>query len=66
MNEKLKPCPFCGGRAVKWIWNGGTRIDCENWAVTDKVTHFVGVGAKTEEEAIRLWNDRKEEDERLY
>lgn len=55
---KLKSCPFCGGEAHLWTWNGGTRIDCKNWKDSQSETHFVGIGAKTREEAIRLWNRR--------
>lgn len=55
----LKPCPFCGGKANMWSWNGGTRIDCENW----RKNHFVGVEGNTEEEAIALWNARDYEED---
>ena len=55
---KLKPCPFCGSPADKWSWNGGTRIDCSAWDSSDKHTHYVGIGAKTEQEAIEAWNRR--------
>ena len=59
--EKLKPCPFCGGEALMWRWNGGVRIDCGNWTLTTP-EHIVGVGAKTAEEAIKLWNKRELEE----
>ena len=51
----LKPCPFCGGKAIMWSWNGGTQIQCENYA--DK--HLVAVQGKTTEEAIERWNERE-------
>ena len=57
---KLKPCPFCNGRAKIWRYNGGVRIDCENWQGGDGREHFVGIGAKTEEDAVRLWNREEE------
>ena len=56
--EELKPCPFCGGKAFMWSWNGGTRIDCENWNANDDRVHYVGVGARTKEKAIEAWNRR--------
>ena len=59
-NEELKPCPFCGGKAYAWEWNGGARIDCENWRGTDGKEHFVGIGAKTMKEAIEIWNRRRD------
>ena len=58
MTEELRPCPFCGGKARIWDWNGGVRIDCENWAGIDPCVHYVGIGARTVEEAVRLWNGR--------
>ena len=53
--DDLKPCPFCGGKAHAWQWNGGARIDCENWR-TDM--HYIGIEARTMEEAVRIWNNR--------
>lgn len=57
----LKPCPFCGAAASAWEWNGGARVDCSKW-VADAYSvnvHYVGIGAKTMEEAVRRWNERK-------
>lgn len=54
----LKPCPFCGSPARLWSWNGGTRIDCSKWRGGDANVHYVGIGAKTEKEAIERWNKR--------
>ena len=62
IREDLKRCPFCGGRAEVWSWNGGARVDCENWNSKGGFEHFVGIGAKTEEEAVRLWQERFEDD----
>ena len=56
--EGLKPCPFCGAPARAWEWNGGARVDCSNWRGIDVDEHFVGIGARTMEEAVRLWNTR--------
>lgn len=58
MDVKLKPCPFCGASAILWKRNGEVRIDCSKWSASDKSTHFVGIGARTEEEAIEAWNRR--------
>lgn len=61
----LLPCPFCGAPANIWSWNGGTRVDCSRWYSDPTATrvHFVGIGAKTAEEAIKIWNERWEEGE---
>lgn len=37
------------------------RIDCSAWNVKDGEEHYVGIGAKTEEEAVRRWNGRSKE-----
>jgi hypothetical protein len=54
----IKPCPFCGAKANAWEWNGGARVDCSRWRVTDGKEHYVGVGGKTLPEAIKEWNKR--------
>jgi hypothetical protein len=57
--EELKPCPFCGGKPRAWSWSGGARIDCENWLKgSDPDVHYVGVGARTMDEAVKRWNRR--------
>lgn len=63
--QELKQCPFCGGKAHMWSWNYGTRIDCENWNTNDAQAHFVGVSARTKEEAIEAWNRRMNNDEQV-
>lgn len=55
---ELKPCPFCGAPAKAWAYNHGHRIDCSAWASSNGREHYVGVGAKTFEEAAELWNQR--------
>ena len=58
MKVELKPCPFCGAAANMWKWNGGCRIDCSNWRSKSRDEHYVGIGARTEKEAIEKWNAR--------
>ena len=56
MNEKLKPCPFCGGDDIspKWILpNGLWHCICE----TPKC-HGAGPRRLSKEEAIETWNRR--------
>ena len=57
----LKPCPFCGGKAVVWRW--GYRhivIECANYNVD---THRVYMQGDVESETIRAWNRRYDEAE---
>ena len=56
--KELKPCPFCGAEAHLWKWNDGCRVDCSRWRSKDDDVHFVGIGARTEKEAIERWNTR--------
>ena len=51
-------CPLCGAPARAWEWNGGARVDCSKWSGKDGAEHFVGVGAKTMDEAVKKWNTR--------
>ena len=55
MNNKLKPCPFCGAEAHMWSWNYGTAIQCSKF---DSHTHVIQVSAETSAEAIARWNER--------
>lgn len=59
-----KPCPFCGAPAFIWQWNGGARVDCSKWSSDAPAVnvHFVGIGAKTRDEAVKIWNTRSEKD----
>ena len=57
--EKLKPCPFCGGEAVA-LQNDGWYVACDYCECA-----FLGVDIKdgtgiwkTEEIAIKHWNER--------
>ena len=60
-NDKLKPCPFCGGEAMMHTTGDGDgyRVACKR---------ILGCGAKfewfdREEEAIEAWNNRATEAE---
>lgn len=57
-DDRLKPCPFCGGRASMWKTNYHVYIQCDNFNTDDANGHLVEVSANTEEEAIRAWNGR--------
>jgi hypothetical protein len=56
--DTLKPCPFCGGRPNLWTWNYGACVECENYHVDKHRVAFMG---KTEDEAIALWETRRED-----
>lgn len=58
MNNKLKPCPFCGAEAYMWSWNYGTTIQCSNF---NSHNHVILVSAETSAEAIARWNAREAE-----
>ena len=60
MSEELKPCTFCGGKAVKYV-NNGVRVkcvDCEISTITlcDMPSHKANTGAI--ERVIEMWNRR--------
>ena len=49
--EKLKPCPFCGGKNIR-VWNTSTHwVSCDDCLASTAC-------ALTEEEAVRYWNRR--------
>lgn len=52
MNEKLKPCPFCGGEAEV------VRISSNSFFVRCKECTTFRPISESEEEAIKLWNER--------
>lgn len=56
MNEKLNPCPFCGGEAILATKNmyGISFIFCNHCGIEQP-------SYKTEEEAINAWNTRVKE-----
>ena len=60
MNEKLKPCPFCGGEAMvanatREYLSGKTE---ERFAINCISCGANGGDKKTKEEAIEIWNRR--------
>lgn len=59
--ENLKPCPFCGGKAHVWRTNYHVFIECENWCANEKNgLHMIQISADTMQEAVKIWNERKE------
>ena len=50
-NEKLKPCPFCGGEAEIVMSGGDRRVDCKKCGARSD-------WYDTEAEAIAAWNRR--------
>lgn len=59
-NDRLLPCPFCGGEAtvIDYRNDGLVGVGCSN----DTCLGFSGLGwsYKTETEAIAAWNTRAE------
>lgn len=73
MNKnELKPCPFCGNKDIiieKRSRNGGMDGSYENWLIECRkcfaemdipADGFYGRKYYTKEEAITMWNCRKE------
>ena len=57
MNEELKSCPFCGGKAEIIMFNtedGMVTVGCTN----EECDITMGKAFFTDEEAIRHWNRR--------
>ena len=54
--EVLKPCPFCGGKAMIFRECNHFRVLCDGECSVNPVTY----GFDTEEEAIEKWNKRGE------
>ena len=51
MSERLKPCPFCGGRARVLEWGHASRVECEHCLARIQEPWQKG-------EAVKLWNTR--------
>jgi len=57
MNEELKPCPFCGGKAEIIIFSaeyGTLTVGCTN----EECDITMGKAFFSDEEAIQHWNRR--------
>lgn len=53
--EKLKPCPFCGGKNIR-VWNTSTHwVSCDDCLASTAC-------ALTEEAAVEYWNRRANDD----
>ena len=51
---KIKPCPFCGGKAESMeSWSAGWYVECQECGV------MIRLAEDSEEEAIEVWNRRK-------
>lgn len=65
MSDELKPCPFCGSKAVATDRVGGWTIDCLgpfDEQISWPCAALDGEMAETQEEAVRNWNTRPIED----
>lgn len=63
---KLKPCPFCGGKAVLFV-DGGVRVMCTECSASSKVSKdsitVKRISGGATESVIRAWNRRADTDE---
>ena len=59
MSDELKPCPFCGGKAIIIYWDGSKTysVGCVNTFVCHGGTH-TSKAYRTEQEAAQAWNRR--------
>ena len=57
--DELKPCPFCGRKAILRRDSHGCYIGCENGMCSVLPTTWY---YETEEEAITAWNRRVNDD----
>lgn len=61
MNEELKPCPFCGGKAVIYVNDGVCAVCTERGATTPIYVDAYYNGNPTGgavDRAIKQWNRR--------
>ena len=57
--DELKPCPFCGERAILRRDSSGCYVKCNNGMCKVMLTTWY---YETEEEAITAWNRRANDD----
>ena len=54
---KLKPCPLCGAPAVIRTGKTAVRVRCTRGR-GDYIYHIVETVGFSEEEAVKMWNER--------
>lgn len=63
---KLKPCPFCGGKAVLFV-DGGVRVMCTECSASSKISKdsitVKRISGGATESVIRAWNRRADTNE---
>lgn len=60
---KLKPCPFCGGKARLLVSNG-VRVLCTKCGATTRIlVDSERVETSAVKDVIKTWNRRKNNDE---
>lgn len=61
MLEELKPCPFCGNKAILFV-NNGIRATCPKCGASSKVLiddiTYSGMTDDATKRVIELWNKR--------
>ena len=63
MNDKLKPCPFCGGIGTLFVVTDEIGYVFVTCAPSDNGCGATGPGGITEEEAIKAWNRRAKDEQ---
>lgn len=61
MTEKLKPCPFCGGKATLTEYRFAfyqCKVECTTFGCG--ISTMLYKGEKADKEAIKAWNRRTE------
>ena len=56
--EELIPCPFCGGKKIKFD-KCTKRVRCANcFATSGMISKFIAQGMNEDEAALAAWNTR--------